>query len=400
MSRARARTKERKARRRAGFTLVELMVALTISAIVIATIFTLVGASARSFHEQQRVGQTQLSTRLGLDRLRRDIERAGLHGTPDSRQERNGGIAPSRVLSAVQLTDNDPASRAALTAIPAISANTVQADRLVLTGNYQTSDSYLVRGFDGAGSSAQLQVTWQAFLRSFGDFNDTTPPIALDANLFREVFAPGRLVHITTVAGNHFFVTVTGSSLIGAGPTAQASVQFTPPLPIGGLAVGGLAEGAMIAPLSQVEYALQTPPPDIGAIGDLAVTGPNTALVRTELNLGGGAPLSERTILEWAIHFDVDAIVDTAAIGGAPALQFFDDGAAQARVAAAPGRTRALVVEIGARTAEQDARLPWVAPAPGAGLSMFRVFTDRPGAARVRTGRLEVSLPNLAIRGM
>lgn len=388
--------------RRAGFTLVELMVALTIAAVVIATIYTLVGSSARNFHEQQRVGQTQLSTRLALDRLRRDIERAGLHGTPNSRLERQFGAAVAP-FAAVQLADTNSASRAALDTMQGGPANTtVQADVLTLTGNYTTSDAFLVRMLNGAGNAAELQVTWQGFRRAFANYNDATGA-TFDAAVFREVFAVGRLLHLTMVNGNHYFVTVTGATLTGAGPTTIAQVAFNPPLPVGGLGVGGLGEGATIAPLTQVQYRIAAIPDDaVGPTrGDPAVTGINTGLVRTETNVLTTAQINPpRTILEWAVHFDVDAIVDTAIRPAIPAPAFVADAAAATAITNRPESVRALIVEIGARTPDQDPSLPWVAPTATADLAMFRVFTNRPGAARVRTGRLEISLPNLVYRGL
>ena len=64
-------TTDRARSRRAGFTLIEMMVALAAGGLVIAAVFTLGGASARHFQEQQRVGVTQRSVRMAMERLRR-----------------------------------------------------------------------------------------------------------------------------------------------------------------------------------------------------------------------------------------------------------------------------------------------------------------------------------------
>lgn len=388
-----ARRTELRRARRAGFTLIELMVAMTIGALVIATVYTIGGSSARNFQEQQRVGQLQLSTRLALDRLRRDVERAGLHGTPNSALERVCAPA-ARPVQAVALVDEG--SRAALGVYEAAASNTTtQADVLTLVGNFATSDAYLVRSFNGAGNVAFLQTQWQGFRRSFADVVTDPAGNTFEPALFEQVFAPGRMLHIQNLSGSHFFVTVVDSMLT----VSDATVTFSPALPIGGTCVVGLGEGALIAPLSEIQYALEASPPDLLPPVDAPVTGPNVGLVRRELHTGTRAVISTRTVLEWAVTFDVDAVMDTGPLGAVPSarnLTLFNDANAQTQLTGQPHRVRSLFVTIGARTPEQDPGFAWVAPTPGDPLSRFRVFGGtRPGAARVRTATAEINLPNL-----
>ncbi|AKF03264.1 PilW family protein [Sandaracinus amylolyticus] len=391
--------RRRPSSRRAGFTLVEMMVAMTIGALVIASVYTLGGSAARDFQEQQRVTQLQLSTRLALDRVRRDVERAGLHGTPDSMVERTC-VTPARRVRAVQLVNEDGGSRAAINAHQAGAANTTtQADLLRLVGNFATSDAYLVRSFDSSGGTAFLQTSWQGFRRSFAaDSTGTT----IDPTIFQDVFRAGRMLHIQTVQGNHFFVRVASATVSGN----SASVSFTPALGVGGTCVVGLGEGALLAPLSEVEYALQANAEDLPTATSSSgadVTGPNVSLVRRERDMVTNAITETRTVLEWAMHFDVDAIFDDTAVGSAPDARLatlYGDELAETNMAARASRVRALVVTIGARSRDQDPNFPWAAPVPGAPPVRFRVFSDRVGAARVRTATAEIGLPNLIQRGL
>lgn len=377
------------------------MIALTIGALVIATVFTIGGSSARNFAEQQRVGQLQLSTRLALDRVRRDVERAGLHGTPSSALETTCTVPP-RAVQAVFVDDNATSSRGALNVFDAAASNTTtQADLLRLVGNFATSDAYLVRSFNATGNVAFLQTAWQGFRRSFADVVADPTGNTFDASLFSTVFSAGRMLHIQNTHGRHFFVTVSSATL--AGP--NATVTFSPAIPIGDTSgcMPGLGEGAMIAPLAQIQYELVSPPPDLPAARDALVTGANVGLVRREIDMASGAVISQRTVLEWAVHFDVDAILDDTPVGNVPdarLLTFYDDVAAENQLTVRPQRARALVVTLGARTPEQDADFPWVAPVATDPLSRFRVFATRPGAARVRTATAEISLPNLVYRGL
>src|ERR1700712_5920127 len=69
---------------RAGFTLVELMIALIAGAFAVSAVYYLNGVSSRAFAEQMRVSETQMSLRSAMEQLRRDFSRAGYLGTPNS----------------------------------------------------------------------------------------------------------------------------------------------------------------------------------------------------------------------------------------------------------------------------------------------------------------------------
>ena len=70
---------------RAGFTLVELMIATIAGAFAVAGVYYLNGVSSRMFNEQMRVSETQMSLRGALEQLRRDISRAGYLATANSK---------------------------------------------------------------------------------------------------------------------------------------------------------------------------------------------------------------------------------------------------------------------------------------------------------------------------
>ena len=62
---------------RTGFTLIELMVAMTAGAIAISSMFFISSASTHYFRVQQRLTNMQSSLRIAMDQLRRDVGRAG-----------------------------------------------------------------------------------------------------------------------------------------------------------------------------------------------------------------------------------------------------------------------------------------------------------------------------------
>lgn len=60
-----------------GFTLVEVMVALAISGIVLASIYTAFQSQQNSYLAQEQVSEMQQNVRIGLDMLSKDIRLAG-----------------------------------------------------------------------------------------------------------------------------------------------------------------------------------------------------------------------------------------------------------------------------------------------------------------------------------
>lgn len=393
----------RRLRRRAAFSLVELMVALTLGALVVAAIFTLAGASAHHFEEQQRVGQLQRAVRMAMDRFARDVARAGFLSVPHDNAP-GVQVCPNppvgRTFPAIAFTNDDPAGNAALDAISR-GENAVSADQVTLIGNFATADAYLVRGLNAANNVVFLQIDWLAFRRSFAV--ETAGGPTLDANRFQDVFRAGRGLHIVTNTQQHYFVNITGSALnVAAG---IASVNISPALPNADTGChSGFCEGCLAAPLSEVRYAIE---PSVAGSNlaplSAAVTGANTQWVRQELNMASGAPLAgtRRVLLDYAVDFNLDFVVDTQLNAGQPPQIVVQAGpAAAATVTATPWRVRGLNARITGRTPEQDARFPWpdewAGGRPGtAPLNRYRVNTTQQGAARVRTMRAEILMPNL-----
>lgn len=395
----------RTSRRRQGFTLLELMIALLIGGLVVAAVFTLGGASTRHFHEQQRVGVTQRSVRMAMDRLRRDIARAGYLSVPDTRSP-NVRMCPTpttpRVVQAVWFDDADTAGNAALDTVNR-TQNAVSADRLRLTGNYATSDGYLVRALNGDGTQVTLQTDWLAFRRSFVSNLSGTPTV--DTARYAEVFRPGRMLHIETANGFHFLVEITASSVNSLG--SMATITISPGLGADNPCLRGLGRGSIATPISEIEYFIGTPGTNSSLLPrNEAVTGANTVLFRRELNMGTGDELagSRRPILEWAVDFNLEFVVDTSTSAALPpVLQRRNGATAETVLQNSSWQVRSVIASLAGRTPEQDRRFPWPTEWAGgrpssAPLNRFLVFPDQPGAARVRRLTTEIQAPNLIPR--
>jgi prepilin-type N-terminal cleavage/methylation domain-containing protein len=408
-------------RAQAGFTLVELMVALVAGVIAITTIYFVGAASSRHFHEQQRISQTQMSLRMAMEQIRRDVQRAGFLGVPNSHTAQTCFTSADADL-AVQAVSFQPNPDPGV--LPNAGENNVVADRLVLTGNYATSDAYLVAGLTD-GMTVQLQSTWQSFRRDFGGAlpGQEMMGVQFDPNRFNAVFLPGRLLHLTNQLGNHFFLQITGTD-----PT-QGRIRFQPGLTLGTPCVGGLADGGIVAPLSRIEYVVE----DLTADGRGRELLPanqqqagaqdarglaNAQLIRRELsNVMNRTSMTdvqgnvfERVLLEYVANVSYRFVIDMAppgqppqlVVGGAENPQVVQRlGPVQGNMAAMPQQVRSVIVTLSARTPEQDPRFAWVPgaagnPAQGIAPTRYRVNPALPGAARVRTLTSEIFLPNVA----
>lgn len=394
---------------RMGFTLIEMMVALTIGAMVIATVYTIGASAARHFQEQQRVSQLQLSVRLALDRIRRDVARAGFLGTMDSAADRPCGAPPAVRIRGLDVVDRSPLTTAALSTMSGYGPGVSHGDRLDITGNFRTGDAYVVREWSGV--NAQLGTNFMGYRRSF-TADPTSMTNTIDVPLVQETFRAGTPIMARMGGGLRLWATVNGVVANAIGANATLATNRSPSTECAG-AVGmeGWAQGGVtIAPVSLVRYEIVnagasymgTPVVPGLAPRNAQVTGTNTVLMRTELNplnptvvIDGPAPL-----LDYAVHFDVDVYADMAVGTNPPQHRIQDDAAATTLTTNNPARVRGVRISLAARTPEHDARLTDQVPALGDGTPrVFRVFAPpRAGGARVRSAYTEVFLPNASLR--
>jgi prepilin-type N-terminal cleavage/methylation domain-containing protein len=391
----------KRASRREGFTLIELMVALVTGLIAVSALYALTAGSARHLQEQQRVAQAQMSLRMAVPRLRGDLARAGLFGTPSSDAVDDGANTagcprPSPPVVAVELLDDPDSAR-----FPEFEANGVHFDRIRLVGNYATSGSYMIVNADSA-SSVRLQASWQGFRRDFVDATDDR--ISVEA--FAAAFAPGRYLHIRTLNQTSVFTRIARPVYVS---DSELHVEVLDPMPIHSICMPGLGDGATVAPLSRIEYAVvdpRDPASELDALAgeaDVALEdrmGLRPAvLVRREIPFGcqGLAcvpiPGTTEPILEMIAELDFRVVIDQSTeASAAPDLVVTGDPAV---VAAHPERVRSIVFRLSVRTAGTDPRFAYLERGDGEALTRFQASPQAPGASRVRTVETEVFLPNL-----
>ena len=371
-----------------GFTLIELMVALVAGLIAITAVYFLSSTTTRQFQAQNRIAQTQSSLRMAMEQIRNDVARAGYGAAPVAQNER-------RCRNTVNFNGVETISGADTAALPNAAENGVQADRLRLIASYDTADRFLLDSIGIGGNTLTFQTSWQGFRRSFG-----VAGVDYSADAFEAVFRVQRLLHIETPAGHHFFVRILSSD------GASGTVTFTPSLAtsLGTPCIAGVGRGSTVFALSRIEYAV-VDPQTVGYLSPLVPTNPQagnlgltpSVLVRREIRFTNATPINrtERLVMEYAANFVIQGVFNTQAVPNAPPIWTRNNSlATQNSLGGNAGALRTLDVTLSARTAEQDPRFPWVAPQVGAPLGRYRVNPALPGAARVRTMRQEIHLPN------
>ncbi len=400
---------------RAGYTLVELLIAILITSIVVGALYNISRTATEGFNQQQRAAEMQLRLRFAMEQLRADVARAGYMASPNTAMDPAVCPRPTAALQAVTVTRD-------ASAVPNPTSNVfLNPVVLRMVGNYVTADEYLVAGITVAGGIGEVQLQNQ------------TPQWARVTSVteFNRVFLPPgqrRMLRITSPTGAVQFVQVTAGVYETSGSAVLPRLSVTPaPALVGdGLGSGasscgiaGLGVGATVAPITMVEYFIGNV---AGAMPDLYPTDATAAALKTDLlrreyNLQPAVTLipgSLRIVGEYAVDFDIALAVDDGnpigSLAGTVALRGIDfrDGqidtllaSAASSGAARPQRARALTVRLSIREREQDRDFSWIIrSAATEALTRFRVFTDRPGASRVRTLTAEVGLPNLAVRNL
>jgi prepilin-type N-terminal cleavage/methylation domain-containing protein len=401
---------------RAGFTLVELMVAVFVGAIIIYGMFSVYVTGQRVFHEEHRISQAQLAARLGMEVIKNDIKMAGFMSTPNVNFDpmvcnNVGGPALLNIQAVVHTNGTagtvfDSAGGSA--AIPLAAANTgIAPDAILLTGNYVTSQSFRAQTIRAGAGQIVLQDLRRLTLP--GEDPTVLPPLPTDVE-FARMFPADSYVRVVNKYGFMMF-----SRITAVGSAASRTITVSPPLPdasAGSVQCGvhGYGEGSEVNVVSMVLYRIEVDPTD----------SMKTDLVRWQVDAGGNTVAGTREIIvEYAVDFQVwfrhddpatallpflpniaypgDTVADSQVVilgtgGSAPPL----DGTLSAR----PENLRVAVLRISVRTADEDPTFPFVARGATDPLTRFELNTGGVGAAHVRSITAQVELPNIAFRNL
>jgi prepilin-type N-terminal cleavage/methylation domain-containing protein len=414
--------------RAAGFTLLELMVALGVGGIAITSIYAIAASTTRQFRQQEQVANTQSAVRFAMTQLKRDIGRAGYLSTPNAsppldRPPQTCGLVDSDLdngnatgrLAAFSQYSNDvtitPANDAIRPLGPPATRNPAadfSADQITLLGNYETSAEYPgVTVLDP--NRIAIDQDWHGFQRDFTNWYvpGAVPPVYQPA-LFEEAFRVGRLIRIQTTRRLRHFAII--QSVPGPLPSINDDVQITfqPAIPASCMAE---ATGGWVAPVSVIQLSVTNM---VGDFGRGAAIGPIGQLMRREMdprlsqrtnmlpmNPAAIVPsFNSRSILDFVVSFNLSFTMTDDTGPNQPDAYIMGNTVSDNSVNQAPERIRAVTIDVAARLPFQDPTLPWSLNTCRGG-RCFEVFHQekQPGAARVRHMRAEVFVPNVAYEG-
>ncbi|MES1176716.1 MAG: prepilin-type N-terminal cleavage/methylation domain-containing protein [Myxococcales bacterium] len=405
----------------AGFTLVELLVALTGGLFISLAVFALSRDSGRFYQSETRLANATVGGMLGFERLRQDIARAGFLISPNA--TRDGRLCGSpnanwpvalQNLASVQVTTP-------LGTYPSLTLNGRTPPALLLAGSYASSDL-----FGGISYKNGNRIVFR--LGNLYPDHPAQPPLLRlgngtwpDTPTLASVFPVGGAVRI--VQNGRQYYGVIDSTVGGTNP--EVTITNVPPIaelgdPLGcGLnVIGSAASRATINVVNFVRYQLGTPRTVTGianyqpmyAASNLGDAAPGeagrTELMRVEQSLAGAdIDGTEEVVAEYAVDFNLQITAATAFVGPDPTLAVIPPGSAQfATFTGAtygnpnntPERIRSIRVRLGVRSREGD-RAVTLANPTGGGLFRFNLGTGNADAyARVRTFQADVFLHNQA----
>ncbi len=154
---------------RGGFTLVEMLVALSAGLLITISVIALSRDATRTFHEEMRVSTAEMSLRLAAERLRSDLQRASFMSTPNIWIDRTvvrpqgptsqfGTHYPQAIypglfnLSGIELEHEASSTGAVQTYSQTY--NGLRPDAIRITGNMTTADEYVGRVVPGGGCAS------------------------------------------------------------------------------------------------------------------------------------------------------------------------------------------------------------------------------------------------------
>lgn len=271
-----------------GFTLIELMVALTGGLFFTVFVFMLTRDVATFFEEQTRISETTLSTTSGFERLRSDIARAGYLSSPNMAKDVNrcprpqsgAGVAPQQdandfnnvpglqEMAVVRILQGQTFAQHSGTNFMltnnALADGGISPDRILLWGSYTTAEEFPVRAVEISSRTITLEPNSIALARlGLPTGND-----AVDTALLQAIFlqgADGRMFRLVDDTQREQYGVVETLTVVAGLPELTYSTTVALIEKDGGAifrtcGIRGHGAGLAINPVDIIRYQLDTPP--------------------------------------------------------------------------------------------------------------------------------------------
>lgn len=384
MSGSKARTRE------VGFTIVELMVAMTLTAIILAAVYNMFITSSSVFHTQEDLATAHYQLQSAMGRVLADIRRAGFGATPNSDIDPFFCTEADSRLQGISIREGAGAEQILFPAQNVF----ISPDDLVITGNFNTR-----RVIPGLGSSPNKTIALQVIDQvgpdpALSPYDPTSYPLTKAE--FESIFTSGRLVAIRNSYGKSMVLPLAGANYpelhldrFSVGMGANCAIE-------------GLSMPVQVSPVDLVRYRIVRKNPEVD-------NDARTQLVREFLK-PDGTPLEvpRLVVAENAVDFQVwfmfrnaDPGSNVIAADEQPAdsmsnTQILVDGSVGAR----PDLIRSVVVRLAVRTEMEHGDIPHrVRISEEERLTTFDVDGNPAnGSAPVVVLTGEVEVPNFSMR--
>lgn len=416
-------TADRRSAQKRGFTLIELMVALTVGLLVSLAAMTLSKNATTFFQNETRMSGAQLSVTLGMNRLQQDISRAAYLSSPNAASDPFtcgdqaawpvglASLAGVRILQGGSVAMNPAALAQSV-------ANGLSPDAIVLGGSFAVSEHFVTQRIASApgGHTVELLMNHGSMAR-----------LIQAGTSLEDIFVTGRIVRITNGTDRAHYSVISGLNVVGDPPTA-VSVQLgnAPALPTATVGLCGLVldapQGYRMSVISRVRYEIRSIAghPTYGALVGLPATGNafqnataaaslvnlgealRTELTRTELfaddaddDLVPDNPME--VVSEFAVDLRAGITQQAQGIAAAVTRMPITEPANLAIGAVDPERIRAVEVRLTVRARAPDRFSP-IGADPAGGARRFLVINNAASTgnryARTRTVYSDMGLPN------
>lgn len=414
-----------------GFTLVELMVAVTGGLFVSVAVFMLAKQATGLYQSEARVSNATLGSIVGFERLRLDLERTAYLASPNVLRDPKVCGVPNAAWPPYLAHLSSIFIQPTATVPPVLTANGIAPDEITLAGSFTSVEQFWTQSIDdnGANHVVTLQTASPAMAR-LGYQNYLSDP-SKQRDLLLSVFGIGRALRIVDTEGNEQYGTI--QDVQGGDPPSILLGSATPSILYRGtntaLKCGVMGNGKdhLVNVVNLVRYSLKnlSGSPAYAPLYDTTVTAGSqtiatgavdterTELVREELDTSGVLiPGTEEVITEFAVDLKFGLTVATVAapsgggtqleqLGnvspGSPAVYAYAGVPNGAPNPLAPQRIRAVRVRLSVRSREAD-RLTGIpdggtatSPVPG---GLYRIGLGAGAFARVRTMQSDVALRN------
>lgn len=399
-----------------GFTLIELMVAITGGLFVSMVVFALAREGSRFYQQESRIAEATLGNVVAFDRLNHDLARAGFLSTPNLVRDplycgSSATIANMpealKLLASIRIAADDTSANN-----PVLKKANRSPQTLILAGAYGSVDRY--EAWHVAQSATGYEVRLQTGIGALLRLRFPSLLVAEQNTLLNQLFPKGRALRLLNVDTGTFQVSTIESAAMNSG---QAYIYLTanPALIIAEQQRCGLRGTTLVNVVNIVRYGLRTVKGDntnfanyqpLFATGAQPFEDNRLELVREELDTSGAVLQgTQEVVAEYAVDLQFALSTITNPATNPTFLQAGFDNPTLVQTLAGPNNTASAVPQsvrtvrarLSLRSREVD-RQENVTPNANVAPGLYRIELEdaaskRKGFSRVRTLQSDIVIP-------